>query len=145
MAVVLIRHGAEGAAPVDAERLFRDQPGARALAAYWPRRTTVIVTGRARQSAAWLDGAVRALLTELAAAGTGQIGTGQIGTGHIGTGQIGAGGPVRGLAELPVAKRQAEIALAAAAGAAGDGPGSGSGGGAARWTELRGRRAARRR
>lgn len=33
LAVVLIRHGAEGAGPADAERLFRDQPGARALAA----------------------------------------------------------------------------------------------------------------
>lgn len=97
-AVVLIRHGAGNE---DVERVFRNQPGVRTLTACWPQRATVLVTGRDGE---WLGRSVRALPGEW---------------------RIGAGGPVRGLAELPVAKRQAAIALSTVEGS-----------GAACWTEL---------
>jgi sugar diacid utilization regulator len=82
----------------------------RALTAAWPRRATVIVTGRATQQDEWLGRSVRALLGEL---------------GQAGSWRVGAGGPVAGLTELPAAKRQADIALSTV----GDG-------GAACWAEL---------
>jgi hypothetical protein len=100
-AVVLIRHAA-GAEAV--ERVFLNQPGVRTLTACWPRRATAIITGRVGQDGEWLGRSVRALPGEW---------------------RIGAGGPVQGLTELPVAKRQAGIALSTVAGS-----------GAACWAEL---------
>ena len=70
----------------------------------------MIVTGRLGQHGEWLGRSVRALLGQLSQAGSSRIG---------------AGGPVQGLAELPVAKRQADIALSTA-----------DDGGAACWAEL---------
>jgi hypothetical protein len=105
VAVLLIRHspandGLPHAPPAafgdDVERFFRDQSGMRALAACWPRRAIVIITGRAGQDGEWLGRSVRALLGEL---------------GKVGSWSIGAGGPVQGLTELSMAKRQADIAL----------------------------------
>jgi hypothetical protein len=99
---------------LDAERFFRDQPGVRTMAAYWPRRATVIITGRPDRFGDWLGRSTRALLAELNGAGSWRIGL---------------GGPVRGLSELPAARRQAGIALSTVA----------SGGDrdtAARWSEL---------
>jgi PucR C-terminal helix-turn-helix domain/GGDEF-like domain len=107
-AVLLIRPapsgGAQpdGAALHDVERFLLNRTGLRTLTACWPRRATVIVTGRparpgpAGQPGEWLGPSVRALLGELS----------QAGSWHIG-----AGGPVHGLNELSVARRQAEIAL----------------------------------
>ena len=118
-AVVLIRHAVgEEAGPheppaafgADVDRFFLHQSGMRALTAAWPRRATVIVTGRATQQDEWLGRSVRALLGEL---------------GQAGSWRVGAGGPVAGLTELPAAKRQADIALSTV----GDG-------GAACWAEL---------
>jgi PucR C-terminal helix-turn-helix domain/GGDEF-like domain len=114
-AVVLIRHSPgneDGSAAfgADVERFFLHQSGMRALTAAWPRRATVIVTGRATQQGEWLGRSVRALLGEL---------------GEAGSWRVAAGGPVAGLAELPAAKRQADIALSTV----GDG-------GAACWPEL---------
>jgi hypothetical protein len=100
-AVVLIRH-ATGAEAV--ERVFLNQSGVRTLTACWPRRATVIITGRVGQDGEWLGRAVHALPGEW---------------------RIGAGGPVQGLTELPVAKRQAGIALSTVEGS-----------GAACWAEL---------
>src|SRR6266851_1485273 len=105
VAVLLIRHssaadGLPHESPTafldDVERFFRDQSGVRTLTACWPRRATVIITGRASQHGEWLGRSVRALLGELSKAGSWRIG---------------AGGPVQGLTELSVAKRQADIAL----------------------------------
>ena len=105
VAVLLIRHspandGLPHESPAfleDVERFFRDQSGVRTLTACWPRRATVIITtGRASQHGDWLGRSVRALLGELS---------------KVGSWRIGAGGPVQGLTELSVAKRQAEIAL----------------------------------
>lgn len=118
-AVLLIRHSPadsaqqDGASPLDVERFLPRRTGMRTLAARWPRRATVIVT--CRPGAEWLTGSVRALLDELAATGSWHIG---------------AGGPVRGLGELSVARRQAEIALSATALSATGGTG------AACWPEL---------
>ena len=114
-AVVLIRHSPReeqrsAAFGADVERFFARQSGIRALTAAWPRRATVIVTGRAAQQSEWLGRSVRALLGEL---------------GQAGSWRVAAGGPVAGLAELPAAKRQADIALSTV----GDG-------GAACWAEL---------
>jgi PucR C-terminal helix-turn-helix domain/GGDEF-like domain len=122
-AVVLIRHSAgagddhsgrphesPAAFGADVERFFLHQSGMHALTAAWPRRATVIVTGRATQQGEWLGRSVRALLGEL---------------GQAASWRIGAGGPVPGLTELPVAKRQADIALSTV----GDG-------GVACWAEL---------
>ncbi len=83
----------------DVERFFRDRSGVRTLTALWPRRATVIITGRASQHGDWLSGSARALLGELT---------------KVGSWRIGAGGPVQGLTELPVARRQADIALSTA-------------------------------
>ncbi|MGH3199708.1 MAG: hypothetical protein ACRDOH_07995 [Streptosporangiaceae bacterium] len=83
----------------DVERFFLHQPGVRTLTACWPRRATVIITGRAIRHGEWLGRSVRALLGELSQAGSWRIG---------------AGGPVQGLTELPVARRQADIALSTA-------------------------------
>ncbi|MGH8918359.1 MAG: hypothetical protein ACRD0H_08490 [Actinomycetes bacterium] len=94
----------------DVERFFLHQPGVRTLTACWPRRATVIITGRAIRHGEWLGRSVRALLGELSQAGSWRIG---------------AGGPVQGLTELPVARRQADIALSIA-----------DDGGAACWAEL---------
>jgi hypothetical protein len=77
----------------DIERLARDHPGLRTLSARWPRRTIAIATGRPGEC---LDRSVRALADEL---------------GQAGPWRVGIGGPVPGLAELPAARRQAEIAL----------------------------------
>jgi PucR C-terminal helix-turn-helix domain/GGDEF-like domain len=86
-----------GASPAvflpDIERLSRDHPGLRALSACWPRRAVAIVTGWPGEC---LDRSVRALADEL---------------GKAGPWRVGVGGPVPGLAELPAAKRQADIAL----------------------------------
>jgi hypothetical protein len=119
VAVLLIRPSAaasddHGGPPPDilgdVERFFRNQSGMLALAACWPRRATVIITGRAGQHGEWLARSVRALLGELS---------------KVGSWRIGAGGSVQGLTQLPVAKRQAEIALSTVAD-----------GGAACWAEL---------
>ena len=120
VAVVLIRHSAgagDGRPPespaafgADVERFFLHQSGMRALTAAWPRRATVIVTGRATQQGEWLGRSVRALFGEL---------------GQAASWRIGAGGPVHGLTELPAAKRQADIALSTV-----------GNGGAACWAEL---------
>lgn len=119
VAVLLIRHFAtDDSLPHepptaflnDIERVFRDQSGVRTLTACWPRRATVIITGHAGQYGEWLGRSVRALLGELSKAGSWRIG---------------AGGPVQGLTEVPVAKRQAGIALSTV-----------GGGGAACWAEL---------
>jgi hypothetical protein len=91
----------------DIERLSRDHPGLRALSACWPRRAVAIVTGRPGEC---LDRSVRALAGEL---------------GKAGPWRVGVGGPVPGLAELPAARRQADIALSTL----GDS-------GVACWTEL---------
>ena len=105
VAVLLIRHspaddGLSHELPAafgdDVERFFRDQSGVRTLTACWPRRATVIITGRTSQHREWLSRSVRALLGEFSQAGSWRIG---------------AGGPVQGLTELSVAKRQADIAL----------------------------------
>jgi sugar diacid utilization regulator len=114
-AVVLIRHSPgdedrSAAFGADVERFFARQSGMGALTAAWPRRATVIITGRATQQGDWLGRSVRALLGEL---------------GQAGSWRAAAGGPVSGLAELPAAKRQADIALSTV----GDG-------GAACWAEL---------
>jgi hypothetical protein len=118
-AVLLIRHSpADGGPPRespaafrdDVERFFLHQSGVRTLTACWPRRAIVIITGRAGQHGEWLGRSVRALLGELSRAGSWRIG---------------AGGPVRGLTELSVAKRQADIALSTV-----------DDGGAACWAEL---------
>ena len=78
----------------DIERLARDHPGLRTLSARWPRRAITVVTGRPSEC---LDKSVRALADEL---------------GQAGPWRVGIGGPVPGgLAELPAARRQAEIAL----------------------------------
>ena len=105
VAVLLLRHSAADdglpqesptAFGDDVERFFRDQSGVRTLTACWPRRAIVILTGRASQDDKWLGRSVRALFGELSKAGSWRIG---------------AGGPVQGLTELSVAKRQADIAL----------------------------------
>ena len=123
VAVLLIRpsaaddgqpHESPTAIGDDVERFFRDQSGVRTLTACWPRRATVIITGRAGQHGEWLGRSVRALLGELS---------------KMGSWRIGAGGPVQGLTELPVAKRQADIALSTVAS-------DGTSGGAACWAEL---------
>ena len=77
----------------DIERLSRDHPGLRALSARWPRRAVAVVTGRPGEC---LDRSVRALADEL---------------GKAGPWRVGVGGPVPGLAELPAARRQADIAV----------------------------------
>jgi hypothetical protein len=91
----------------DIERLARDHPGLRTLSARWPRRAIAVVTGRPGQC---LDTSVRALADEL---------------GQAGPWRVGIGGPVPGLAELPAARRQAEIALSTVRDS-----------GVARWTGL---------
>jgi|SRR6185437_10097351 len=99
LAVLFVRRGASGDAPPgtaflpDVERLARDQPGLRALAATWPRRAIALVTGRAGED---LDGPVRALAGEI---------------GKAGPWRVAVGGPVPGPAGLPAARRQADIAL----------------------------------
>jgi hypothetical protein len=99
LAVLFVRRGASGDAPAgtaflpDVERLARDQPGLRALAATWPRRAIALVTGRAGED---LDGPVRALAGEI---------------GKAGPWRVAVGGPVPGPAGLPAARRQADIAL----------------------------------
>ena len=119
VAVLLIRHtcasdGLPHESPTafgdDVERFFLHQSGVRTLTACWPRRATVIITGRLGPHGEWLGRSVRTLLGQLSQAGSSRIG---------------AGGPVQGLAELPVAKRQADIALSTA-----------DDGGAACWAEL---------
>ena len=77
----------------DIERLARDHPGLRTLSARWPRRAIAVVTGRPGDS---LDRSLRALADDL---------------GQAGPWRVGIGGPVPGLAELPAARRQADIAL----------------------------------
>jgi hypothetical protein len=77
----------------DIERLARDHPGLRTLTARWPRRAIAIFTGR---PGACLDRSLRALADDL---------------GQAGAWRVGIGGPVPGLAELPAARRQADIAL----------------------------------
>jgi hypothetical protein len=135
-AVLLIRHApADRAQPgsakpgsavlLDVERLLPRRTGMRTLAARWPRRATVIITcrpGLAQQGSQeggkvgeWLTGSVRALLDEL---------------GKTGSWHLGAGGPVHGLSELSVARRQAEIALSAT------GLSAAGGTGVACWPEL---------
>jgi sugar diacid utilization regulator len=140
-AVLLIRHSAmDGTQPnsaepnnaeqdsallLDVERLLPRRTGMRTLAARWPRRATVIVTCRlgllqqggkeGGQRGEWLTGSVRALLDEL---------------GKTGSWHLGAGGPVHGLNELSVARRQAEIALSTT------GLSTTGGTGAACWPEL---------
>jgi hypothetical protein len=93
-----MRDATPGAILLDVERFLPRRTGMRTLAASWPRRATVIITYRLGlgQQGEWLGEAVRALLDEL---------------GKTGSWHIGAGGPVHGLHELPVARRQAEIAL----------------------------------
>ena len=109
VAVLLIRHspaddGVPRESPTafgdDVERFFLHQSGVRTLTAGWPRRATVIITGRVSLHGEWLGRSVRALLGELSQAGSWRIG---------------AGGPVQGLTELSVAKRQADIALSTVA------------------------------
>jgi PucR C-terminal helix-turn-helix domain/GGDEF-like domain len=102
----------DSAVLLDVERLIPRRPGMRTLAARWPRRATVIITCRPGE---WLTGSVRALLDEL---------------GKTGSWHLGAGGPVHGLGELSVARRQAEIALSAS------GLSATGGTGAACWAEL---------
>jgi hypothetical protein len=108
VAVLLIRHicaadGLPHESPTafgdDVERFFLHQSGVRTLTACWPRRATVIITGRLGPHGEWLGRSVRTLLGQLS---------------QVGSSRIGAGGPVQGLAELPVAKRQADIALSTA-------------------------------
>lgn len=97
----------------EVERLCRDLPGVRVLSAAWPRRTVAILTERPRrvgQSGDCLDRSVRALADEI---------------GKAGGWRVGVGGPVPGAAELPAAKRQADIALTTL-----------RGNGVACWTEL---------
>jgi hypothetical protein len=77
----------------DIERLARDHPGLRTLSARWPRRAIAVVASRPGEC---LDRSVRALADEL---------------GKTGPWRVGVGGPVPGLAELPTARRQADIAL----------------------------------
>ncbi len=111
----------DGAIPLDVERLLPRRTGMRTLGARWPRRATVIVTCRpglvqqGGKEGEWLTGSVRALLDEL---------------GKTGSWHIGAGGPVHGLSELSVARRQAEIALSTTSLSAAGGTG------AACWSEL---------
>jgi hypothetical protein len=98
VAVLLVRgavvvRGAGAASLPDIERLARDRPGLRTLTARWPRRAIAIAAGRPGDG---LDKSVRALADEL---------------GQAGPWRVGIGGPVPGLAELPAARRQAEIAL----------------------------------
>jgi hypothetical protein len=106
VAVLLVRHSpADDGLPHelpaafgdDVERFFRDQSGVPTLTACWPRRAIVIVTGRTSHHGEWLSTSVRALLGELSQAGSCRIG---------------AGGPVQGLTELSVAKRQPDDARA---------------------------------
>lgn len=136
VAVLLIRHIPEQRSPeqrspdqdspepespalaLDAERFFRDQPGVRTMAAYWPRRATVIITGRPDRFGDWLGRCTRALLAELNQAGSWRTGL---------------GGPVPGLSELPAARRQAGIALSTVASTVTSG---GDRDTAARWSEL---------
>jgi hypothetical protein len=115
-AMLLVRRaGADDASPggspavflPDIERLSRDHPGLRALSACWPRRAVAVVTGRPGEC---LERSVRALADEL---------------GKAGPWRVALSGPVPGLAELPAARRQAEIALSTL-----------SGTGVACWTEL---------
>jgi hypothetical protein len=82
-----------GAVPPDIARFARDHPGLRVLSACWPRRAVAVVTGRPGE---YPDKSVRALADEL---------------GKAGSWRVAVGGPVPGLAELPAAKRQADIAL----------------------------------
>jgi sugar diacid utilization regulator len=118
-AVLLIRHSPTDDAPpdvtpsailLDVERFLLNRTGMRTLTACWPRRATVVITCRFGQQGEWLGRSVRALLDELSKAGSWRIG---------------AGGPVQGLNELSVARRQAEIALSTTGGP-----------GAACWSEL---------
>jgi sugar diacid utilization regulator len=103
-AVLLIRHsptgGAlqDGAVLLDVERFLPRRSGMRTLAACWPRRATVIITRRLGlgEQGEWLGESVRALVDEL---------------GKTASWHVGAGGPVHGLNQLSVARRQAEIAL----------------------------------
>lgn len=85
------------------QRFCRGLPSASVLAAYWPRRAIVILTLRGADPQAELSRAARVLLDGLAAEPC-----------LTGGYRIGAGGPVPGLGALPVAKRQADIALSAA-------------------------------
>jgi len=93
----------------DLERIYRDHPGLRVLSTSWPGRAVAIVTGRAGEC---LDRAVRALADDL---------------GQAGGWRVGVGGPVPGMAELPAARRQADIALSTLLE---------DGSGVAYWTEL---------
>ena len=79
------------------------------LSTSWPGRAVAIVTGRAGEC---LDRAVRALADDL---------------GQAGGWRVGVGGPVPGMAELPAARRQADIALSTLLE---------DGSGVAYWTEL---------
>lgn len=92
VAVLLVRGAAADCLP-DLERLARDHPGLRTLTARWPRRAIAIVAGRPGEC---LDRPLRALADDL---------------GQPGPWRVGVGGPVPGLAELPAARRQADIAL----------------------------------
>lgn len=118
-AVLLIRPApADGELPdttpsailLDVERFLLNRTGMRTLTACWPRRATVVITRRPSQSGEWLGESVRALHQQLSKAGSWHVG---------------AGGPVPGLDQLAVARRQAEIALSTT-----------SGPGAACWSEL---------
>ena len=99
LAVLFVRRAASGDATPgkaflpDVERLARDHPGLRALAATWPRRAIAVVAGRPGED---LDGPARALAHE---------------TGKAGPWRVAVGGPVPGPAGLPAARRQADIAL----------------------------------
>jgi PucR C-terminal helix-turn-helix domain/GGDEF-like domain len=99
LAVLFVRRGASGDATPgkaflpDVERLARDHPGLRALAATWPRRAIAVVAGRPGED---LDGPARALAHEI---------------GKAGPWRVAVGGPVPGPAGLPAARRQADIAL----------------------------------
>lgn len=99
LAILFVRRAASGDAPPgkaflpDVERLARDHPGLRALAATWPRRAIAVVAGRPGEE---LDGPARALADEI---------------GKAGPWRVAVGGPVPGPAGLAAARRQADIAL----------------------------------
>jgi PucR C-terminal helix-turn-helix domain/GGDEF-like domain len=99
LAILFVRRAASGDAPPgkaflpDVERLARDHPGLRALAATWPRRAIAVVAGRPGEE---LDGPVRALADEI---------------GKAGPWRVAVGGPVPGPGGLAAARRQADIAL----------------------------------
>jgi hypothetical protein len=77
----------------DIGRLAGDHPGLRALTATWPRRAIAILAGRPGDC---LAASVRALADEI---------------GKAGPWRVAVGGPVPGPDALPMARRQADIAL----------------------------------